>query len=137
MNPPYFIVGVILSGQSESKDLFTYLLLRGQRSYADSSMLCERNVRLPLPISMQELKGEDSMQTYQIRLRQLREDHDKTQREIAEYLGINQTVYSRYETGRNDMKPAQIIALCEYYKVSADYVLGLPEGRPYGLSKTK
>ena len=77
------------------------------------------------------------MQTYQIKLRQLREDHDKTQKEIAEYLGINQTVYSRYETGRNDMKPFQIIALCEYYKVSADYVLGLPEGRPYGLSKTR
>jgi len=77
------------------------------------------------------------MQTYQLRLRQLREDHDKTQREIAEYLGINQTVYSRYETGRNDMKPFQLIALCDYYKVSADYVLGLPEGRPYGFSKTK
>ena len=77
------------------------------------------------------------MQTYQIRLRQLREDHDKTQKEIAAYLGINQTVYSRYETGRNDMKPHQIIALCDYYKVSADYVLGLPDGRPYGLSKTK
>ena len=77
------------------------------------------------------------MQTYQIRLRQLREDHDKTQKEIAAYLGINQTVYSRYETGRNDMKPHQIIALCEYYKVSADYVLGLPAGRPYGCSKTK
>ena len=77
------------------------------------------------------------MQTYQLRLRQLREDHDKTQADIAEYLGINQTVYSRYETGKNDMKPFQIIALCDYYKVSADYVLGLPEGRPYGLSKTK
>lgn len=77
------------------------------------------------------------MQTYQIRLRQLREDHDKTQKEIAAYLGINQTVYSRYETGRNDMKPHQIIALCEYYKVSADYILGLPQGRPYGFSKTK
>lgn len=77
------------------------------------------------------------MQTYQIRLRQLREDHDKTQAQIAAYLGINQTVYSRYETGKNDMKPHQIIALCEYYKVSADYVLGLPNGRPYGLSKTK
>lgn len=77
------------------------------------------------------------MQTYQIRLRQLREDHDKTQTEIAEYLGINQTVYSRYETGKNDMKPFQLIALCEYYKVSADYILGLPEGRPYGLSKTR
>ena len=81
--------------------------------------------------------GDDSAQTYQIRLRQLREDHDKTQSEIAAYLGINQTVYSRYETGKNDMKPHQIIALCDYYKVSADYVLGLPNGRPYGLSKTK
>lgn len=77
------------------------------------------------------------MQTYQIRLRQLREDNDKTQREIAEYLGIKQTVYSRYETGKNDMKPCHIIALCEYYKVSADYVLGLPCGRPYGISKTR
>ena len=77
------------------------------------------------------------MQTYQIRLRQLREDQDKTQKEIAAYLGINQTVYSRYETGRNDMKPHQIIALCEYYRVSADYVLGLSKGLPYGLSKTK
>ena len=35
------------------------------------------------------------------------------------------------------MKPFQIIALCEYYKVSADYVLGLPEGMPYGCSKTR
>ena len=77
------------------------------------------------------------LQTYQIRLRQLREDQDKTQKEIAAYLGINQTVYSRYETGRNDMKPHQIIALCEYYRVSADYVLGLSKGLPYGLSKTK
>lgn len=77
------------------------------------------------------------MQMYQTRIRQLREDHDKTQTEIAEYLGINQTVYSRYETGKNDMKPFQIIALCEYYKVSADYVLGLPEGMPYGCSKTR
>lgn len=77
------------------------------------------------------------MQTYQIRLRQLREDHDKTQKQIATYLGIKQTVYSRYETGKNDMKPQQIIALCNYYKVSADYVLGLSEGLPYGLGKTK
>lgn len=77
------------------------------------------------------------MQIYQTRLRQLREDSDKTQKDIADYLGIQQTVYSRYETGKNDMKPYQIIALCEYYRVSADYLLGLPEGRPYGLSKTR
>lgn len=77
------------------------------------------------------------MQIYQVRLRQLREDHDKTQAEIAAYLRINQTVYSRYETGKNDMKPFHIIALCDYYKVSADYLLGLPKGLPYGLSKTR
>ena len=77
------------------------------------------------------------MQTYQFRLRQLREDHDKTQKEIADFLGIEQTVYSRYETGRSDMNVFNIIALCEYYGVSADYVLGLPKGLPYGLSKTK
>lgn len=77
------------------------------------------------------------MQTYQIKLRQLREDHDKTQQEVAEYLGIHQTVYSRYETGKNDIKPFQIVALCNYYNVSADYILGLPEGRPYGFSKTR
>lgn len=77
------------------------------------------------------------MQTYQFRLRQLGEDHDKTQQKIAAFLGINQTVYSRYETGKNDMKPFQIIALCEYYHVSADYVLGLPDDLPYGLSKTQ
>ena len=77
------------------------------------------------------------MYIYQIRLRQLRHDHDKTQQEIADFLGINQPVYSRYETGKNDMKPSQIIALCEYYGVSSDYVLGLPAGLPYGLSKTK
>ena len=66
-----------------------------------------------------------------------REDHDKTQQEIADYLGINQTVYSRYETGRNDMKPFQIIELCKLYNVSADYIFGLPEGLPYGHSKTR
>ena len=75
--------------------------------------------------------------TYAQIIRELREDHDKTQTEVANYLGINQTVYSRYETGKNDIKPLQIIALCEYYKVSADYLLGLPEGMAYGCSKTR
>ena len=88
-------------------------------------------------IFYQHSKGAFKMQTYQIRLRQLREDHDLTQEDVAKYLGIQQTVYSRYETGKNDMKPQQIIALCDYYKVSADYVLGLQPGLPYGLSKTK
>lgn len=71
-------------------------------------------------------------QKYQINLRSLRENKGVKQKEIAEHLGIQPTVYSRYERGENDMKPFQIIQLCNYYRVSADYLLGLPEGRPYG-----
>lgn len=77
------------------------------------------------------------MQVYQIRLRQLREDHDLKQEDVAKHLGIQQTVYSRYETGKNDMKPFQIIELCKFYNVSADWLFGLNEGMPYGHSKTK
>lgn len=77
------------------------------------------------------------MQVYQIRIRQLREDNDMNQTEVANKLQIRQNVYSRYETGKNDMKPFQIIELCKLYNVSADYLLGLPEGLPYGHSKTK
>lgn len=72
------------------------------------------------------------IQKYQVNLRSLRENVGKKSKEIAEYLGIRATVYSRYERGENDMKPYQIIQLCNYYRVSADYLLGLPEGRPYG-----
>ena len=55
----------------------------------------------------------------------LREDHDKTQREIAEYLGTTQQVYSRYEKGENEIPVRHIISLCKYYNVTADYILGL------------
>lgn len=58
-------------------------------------------------------------------IRDLREDNDKTQREIAEYLGTTQQVYSRYEKGTNEIPIRHIIALCKYYNVSADYLLGL------------
>lgn len=77
------------------------------------------------------------MQVYQIRIRQLREDHDLTQTQVADHLGIRQNVYSRYETGKNDIKPFHLVELCKLYNVSADYVLGLKEGLPYGHSKTK
>lgn len=68
------------------------------------------------------------MQVYQMRLRELRTDNDLSQRQIAEHLGIKQTVYSRYETGKNDMKIEQLVKLALFYKVSADYILGLPKG---------
>lgn len=59
------------------------------------------------------------------RIRDLREDHDKTQQQIAQYLGTSQTMYARYERGANEMPIRHIIALCHYYQVSADYILGL------------
>ena len=66
------------------------------------------------------------MEHYQ-RFRELREDHDKTQTEIADYLSIKQSYYSKQERGEKPFQIEQIIALCKYYKVSADYILGLPE----------
>ena len=55
------------------------------------------------------------------RIRDLREDADCTQTQIAEYLGTSQTMYARYERGANEMPIRHLIALCQYYQVSADY----------------
>ena len=57
------------------------------------------------------------------RIRDLREDSDKTQTEIAEYLGTSQTMYARYERGANELLIRHLLALCKYYDVSADYLL--------------
>ena len=57
-------------------------------------------------------------------LRDLREDADKTQTQIAEVLGTSQTMYARYERGANEMPIRHLVTLCRYYNVSADYFLG-------------
>lgn len=62
--------------------------------------------------------------TYCRRLRDLREDHDKTQQDIAEVLGTSQTMYARYERGANELPLRHLLKLAEYYGVSADYLLG-------------
>ena len=62
---------------------------------------------------------------YVKRIRDLREDNDKTQQEIANILGTSQTMYARYERGANELPIRHLIKLCKYYKVSADYILGL------------
>lgn len=67
------------------------------------------------------------MKTYIEIIKDLREDHDLTQKQIADYLGTTQQVYSRYEKGENEIPVRHIIALCKYYKVSADYILGLED----------
>ena len=61
------------------------------------------------------------------RIRDLREDHDKTQQEIASILGTSQTMYARYERGANELPIHHLIKLCKYYNVSADYILGIDE----------
>ena len=61
------------------------------------------------------------------RIRDLREDHDLTQREVAAVLGTSQTMYARYERGANELPIRHLIALCKYYRVSADYFLGISE----------
>ncbi len=62
--------------------------------------------------------------TYQRRLRDLREDHDKTQQQIADILGTSQTMYARYERGANELPLRHLLVLADYYGVSVDYLLG-------------
>ena len=61
--------------------------------------------------------------TYQRRLRDLREDHDKTQQQIADILGTSQTMYARYERGANELPLRHLLVLAVYYGVSVDYLL--------------
>ena len=61
------------------------------------------------------------------RIRDLREDHDKTQQEVAQILGTSQTMYARYERGANELPIHHLLTLCAYYGVSADYILGLSD----------
>lgn len=66
------------------------------------------------------------------RIRDLRQDKDLKQKEIAAILGMSQTGYSKYETGENDIPSAVLIKLAAYYDVSVDYLLGLTNNpKPY------
>ena len=59
------------------------------------------------------------------RIRDLREDRDLKQRQLAEYLNCSQQVYSNYELGQRDIPTDVLIRLSRFYKVSTDYLLGL------------
>lgn len=68
------------------------------------------------------------------RIRDLREDHDKTQREIAKYLNMQVTVYQRYERGEREIPIWAVIRLACYYQVSLDYLVGLTDCiKPYSM----
>lgn len=57
-------------------------------------------------------------------IRNLREDNDKTQKELAEYLNIKQTTYSKYELGKINIPIEMLIKLADFYDVSLDYLTG-------------
>ena len=66
-----------------------------------------------------------------MKLRELREDRDFTQQEIADILNCKQNTYQQYESEKRQLPIQVLIKLCQHYGVSADYILGLPKGLKY------
>lgn len=64
-----------------------------------------------------------------MRIRDLREDADLTQKQMADVLHCSQQVYSNYELGQRDIPTAILIALAKYHKTTTDYILGLTDER--------
>ena len=70
------------------------------------------------------------------RIRDLREDSDMKQKQVAEYLNCSQQVYSNYELGQRDIPTQTLIALAELHKTSIDYLLGVTDNpKPYQKTK--
>ena len=66
------------------------------------------------------------------RLKDLREDHDLVQKDVAAVLGIDQRVYSNYETGKREIPSRLVIKLADYYETSTDYIYGRTNNpKPY------
>ena len=66
------------------------------------------------------------------KIRELREDNDLLQKDLARYLHCSQVAYSRYELGLRDIPTEVLILLAKFYNTSVDYLLGLTnERRPY------
>lgn len=65
-------------------------------------------------------------------IRNLREDNDKKQQELADYLNIKQTTYSKYELGKINIPIEVFIKLADYYGVTIDYIVGRDTGYGYG-----
>ena len=76
------------------------------------------------------------MNAYTINLRNLREDHDLTQQQVAEYLNVKQNTYSQYEIGVLNYPIDVLCRLADLYQVSVDYLLGrTDEKTPYPRKK--
>ena len=73
------------------------------------------------------MKAGVSVDNYYPRLKDLREDHDLTQQDVAEYLHMKQPQYSRYERGLRDIPTDVLIRLAQLYNVSIDYIAELAD----------
>lgn len=71
------------------------------------------------------------MEKYRRRFRDIREDRDLTQQQVAAYLGMKQPQYSRYECGLADMPASAVARLADLYDTSADYLLGHTSNSKY------
>ena len=71
------------------------------------------------------------------RIRELREDHDLTQKKVGEILNMSQTGYSKYETETNDIPTSILIKLAIYYDTSVDYILGLTNDKTINYKRNK
>ena len=73
-----------------------------------------------------------------MRQKDIREDRDITQKEIADYLHIKQNTYSQYESGKRQLPIEALIALADYYHVTTDYLLGVSDiPNPYRDNRKK
>ena len=117
-----------------SYSFFRLLPFRFLLYYTPDSCIFQYKLRLYYKILLQERKkgkikytekreGEKKEKMY--RIRDLREDRDLTQRELAKILKTTQQQYSKIETGKSDITGEKLKLLAEFYNVSADYLLGL------------
>lgn len=77
------------------------------------------------------------MKSVMEKFRDLREDNDLTQEEVAKYLGTSQTMYARYEREANELPVRHLRALCQLYNVSADYILDIKKDKKRENGKIK
>lgn len=75
--------------------------------------------------------GSSKIMQYNEKLKQLREDNDLTQTQIAKLLNVSQITYSQYERGVRSLPLEHLKTLCLYYGIKSDYILGIPNNLKY------
>jgi len=81
---------------------------------------------------------DETREEQRMRLKDIREDRDMTQKKIAEYLHIRQNTYSQYETGQRQLPIDVLVKLADFFGTSADYILGITdESKPYPRARER